>query len=236
MLTAAATISQNQRLIINYRTQLDASSQNGATLTNVAGAIQWYDGDPSISTRQGFTRTLTDGTPGVLDFQDAHTVTVVVTGLAITEQVSVVGGGAAMPGGQLDYLVHVTNASTSPATSVVITDDLSSAGAGRLPVVNPAATMNGSTAGVSVVGSVITADYSTSNAPLQPGQSIDIKFRAQIAAGLPAGTTLTNTGVVTWNTPQQSAIPSASMSIGVTPGSGMLNGPVCHDAAFTSTP
>ncbi len=154
MLTAAATISQNQRLIINYQTQLDANSQNGATLTNVAGAIQWFDADPSVSTRQRFTRTLTDGTPGVLDFQDAHTVTVVVTGLAITKQVSVVGGGAALPGGQLDYLVHVTNAATSPATLVVITDDLSSAGAGRLTFVNPAATMNGATAGVTVVGRV----------------------------------------------------------------------------------
>ncbi len=236
MLTAAATISQNQRLIINYRTQLDASSQNGATLTNVAGAIQWFDADSSVSTRQSFTRTLTDGTPGVLDFQDAHTVTVVVTGLAITKQVSVVGGGAALPGGQLDYLVHVTNASTSPATSVVITDDLSSAGAGRLTFVNPAATMNGSTAGVSVVGSVITADYSTSNGPLQPGQSIDVRFRTQIAAGLPAGTTLTNTGVVTWNTPQQSASASVSIDIGGTPGSGMLNGTVWHDANFNKVP
>src|SRR5438552_10415203 len=90
MLTAAATISQNQRLIINYRTQLDANSQNGAQLTNVAGAVQWFDGDSSIPTRQGFTRTLTDGTPGVLDFQDAHTVTVVISQLTITKQVSVV--------------------------------------------------------------------------------------------------------------------------------------------------
>src|SRR5690348_9844616 len=63
-------------------------------------------------------------------------VAVVVPGLEITKQVSVVGGGAALPGGQLDYLVHVTNPSTNPpnfqATSVVITDDLNSAGAGRL--------------------------------------------------------------------------------------------------------
>ncbi len=235
MLTAAATISQNQRLIINYRTQLDANSQNGAQLTNVAGAVQWFDGDSSIPTRQGFTRTLTDGTPGVLDFQDAHTVTVVVSKLTITKQVSVVGGGAAMPGGQLDYLVHVTNVSTSPATSVVITDDLSSAGAGRLTFVNPAATMNGATAGVTVVGSVLTADYSTLNGPLQPGQSIDVRFRAQIAAGLPVGTTLTNTGVVTWNTPQQSASASVSIDIGGTPGSGMLNGTVWHDANFNKT-
>ena len=69
--------------------------------------------------------------------QDAHTVTVVAAGLAITKQVSVVGGGAALPGGQLDYLVHVTNASTTAATPVVITDNLSTAGAGRLTFVNP---------------------------------------------------------------------------------------------------
>src|SRR5437879_10656838 len=93
-------------------------------------------------------------------------VVVVVPGLAITKQVSVVGGGAALPGGQLDYLVHVTNASTNPATSVVITDDLNSAGAGRLTFVNPAPTMNGSTAGISVVGSMLTANYSDVYWPL----------------------------------------------------------------------
>ena len=237
MLTAAATISQNQRLIINYQSQLDANTQNGATLTNIAGAVQWFDGASSVSTRQGFTRTLTDGTPGVLDFQDAHTVTVGVPGLAITKQVSVVGGGAATAGGQLDYLVHVTNASASPATTVVITDDLSSAGAGRLVFVNPPApTMNGAARGVTVAGSILTADYSTTNGPLQPGQSIDIRFRVQIAAGLAAGTTLTNTATVTWNSPQQTASASASVDIGGTPGSGMLNGTVWHDANFNKIP
>src|SRR5207302_1708210 len=99
----------------------------------------------------------------------------------------------------------------NPATSVVLTHDLNSAGPGRLTFVNPAPTMNGSTAGISVVGSLLTANYSSVNGPLQPGQSIDVRFRAQIAAGLPAGTTLTNTGVVTWNTPQQTS--SASVSI-----------------------
>src|SRR2546427_1446114 len=197
IVTAAATIGPSQRLIITYRTQLDANSQNGIQLTNVAGAIQWFDADSSVSTRQTYTRTLTDGTPGILDFQDAHTVTVAVSKLTITKQVSVVGGGAALPGGQLDYLVHVTNASTSPATTVVITDDISSAGAGRLTFVNPAATMNGATAGVTVVGSVLTADYSTLNGPLQPGPSLHWRFRAQIAAGLPAGTTPTATPLAT---------------------------------------
>jgi len=57
------TISPTQRLIITYRTQLDANSQNGAQLTNIAGAVQWFDADSSVSTRQAFTRSLTDGTP-----------------------------------------------------------------------------------------------------------------------------------------------------------------------------
>src|SRR6476620_11746364 len=224
MLTSAAAIGQNQRLIINYQTRLDANSPIGATLTNVAGAIQWFDADPGTPTRQSFARTLTDGTPGVLDFQDAHTVTVVAAALAISKQVSVVGGGAAQPGGQLDYLVHVTNASTSAATPVVITDDLNTAGAGRLTFVNPAATMNGSTAGITVVGSLLTANYSSVHGPLQPGQSIDVRFRAQIAAGLPAGTTLTNTAVVTWNNPPLTASASVSIDVGGVPGAGSLNG------------
>src|SRR5260370_18900103 len=118
MRQAAATISQIQRLIINYRTKLDANSQNGATLTNVAGTTQWFDGDSSVATRKAFTCTLTNGTPGVLDCQDAHTVTVVISTIAITKQVSVVGGGAALPGAQLAYLVHVTNPSTTPPPPV----------------------------------------------------------------------------------------------------------------------
>jgi hypothetical protein len=148
-------------------------------------------------------------------------VAVVIPGLAITKQVNVVGGGPALPGAQLDYLVHVTNPTNNPpnfqASSVVITDDISSAGAGRLTLVNPAPTMNGSTTGVSVVGSVITADYSTTNGPLQPGQSIDLRFRVQIAAGVPTGTTLTNTGLVTWNTPTETASASVSVVIGGAP-------------------
>src|SRR5882762_4241803 len=232
MLTAAAMISQNQRLIINYQTQLDANSQNGATLTNVAGTIRWFDGDGTTTNRKTFTGPLTNGTPGVLDNQDAHTVTVVIGQLAITKQVSVVGGGAALPRGQLDYLVHVTNVSTNPAPSVVIMDDLSTAGAGRLTFVNPPATMNGSTTGISIAGSLLTANYSAVYGPLQPGQSIDVRFRVQIASGLPAGTRLTNTAVVTWNNPPQTASASVSIDIGGVPGSGSLNGTAWLDANF----
>ncbi len=169
-------------------------------------------------------------------------VAVVIPGLAITKQVTVVGGGPALPGAQLDYLVHVNNPSNNPpnfqASSVVITDDLNSAGVGRLTLVNPAPTMNGATTGVTVVGSVITADFSTPNGPLQPGQSIDLRFRAQIAAGIPAGTTLTNTGLVTWNTPTETASASASITIAGAPppGAGTLNGTAWLDANFNKVP
>ena len=65
MLTAAGRIGPNERLIIRYRTQLDANTQNGVALTNVAGAIQWFNGDSSNPNRRPYTRTLTNGTAGV---------------------------------------------------------------------------------------------------------------------------------------------------------------------------
>src|SRR5262249_46603759 len=104
MLSAAAVISPTQRLIVTYQTQLDANTHIGATLTNVAGATQWYNGPSSDTGRQTSTCTLTNGTPGVLDCQDAHTVTVTAAAVTITKQVTVVGGGSAAPGATLEYL------------------------------------------------------------------------------------------------------------------------------------
>src|SRR5207245_8507259 len=100
-----------------------------------------------------------NGTPGVLDCQDAHTVTVVIPAVTITKQVTVVGGGPAVPGATLDYLVHVTNTSANPVNPVVITDNLNAAGAGALTYVAGTATMNGSPNGVSVLGNLITAHH-----------------------------------------------------------------------------
>src|SRR5262247_3936864 len=49
ILTAAGTIGPNQRLIVRYRTQLDPNTQNGATLTNIAAAMQWFNADNSVN-------------------------------------------------------------------------------------------------------------------------------------------------------------------------------------------
>src|SRR6185436_294717 len=80
MLTAAGRIGPNERLILRYRTQLDANTQNGVTLANIAGAIQWFDGDSSNVNRKSSTRTLTNGTPGFPDHEDTHTVTAALSG------------------------------------------------------------------------------------------------------------------------------------------------------------
>jgi uncharacterized repeat protein (TIGR01451 family) len=218
MLSATAVISPSQRLIVAYQTQLDANTHIGATLTNVAGATQWYNGPSSDTGRQTSTCTLTNGTPGVLDCQDAHTVTVTATGVRITKQVTVVGGGMAAPGATLDYLVHVTNASVNPANPVVIADDLNAAGPGALTYVAGTATMNGSVTGVTVTGNVITANYSAIYGPLAPGGTIDLRFRASLGRTLATGTTVTNTGVVTWDNPPQSASASVSIQLDTPPG------------------
>ncbi|HVN46543.1 MAG TPA: hypothetical protein VMT66_15045 [Steroidobacteraceae bacterium] len=223
LLSAATVISSTQRLIVTYQTQLDANSQKGVTLTNVAGVTQWYNGPSSDTTRQSSTCTLTTGTPGVLDCQDAHTVTVTSSAVTITKQVTVVGGGAAAPGATLNYLVHVTNNSASPASPVVITDDLNAAGPGALTYVAGTATMNGSVTGVTVTGNVITANYSATYGALAPGGTIDLRFRATLGSTLPTGTTVTNTGVVTWGNPPQSVSGSVSIQLDTPPGALTVN-------------
>ncbi|MDE2449951.1 MAG: DUF11 domain-containing protein, partial [Gammaproteobacteria bacterium] len=225
LLSAPAVISWTQRLIVTYQTQLDANTQNGATLTNIAGGTQWYNGPSSSPTRQSYTCALTNGTPGVLDCQDAHTVAVATPGLTITKTVTVVGGGPAMAGSTLNYLLHVTNPTANPATPVVITDDLSAAGAGALTYVAGSASMKPSSTGVfsgngiTVTGNVLTANYSATYGPLAPGATVDIAFQATLGNTLAAGATVTNTGTVAWNNPTQTASGSASVTLtGIPPG------------------
>jgi uncharacterized repeat protein (TIGR01451 family) len=391
-LSVASMIGVGERLMIAYRTQLDAGSQNGITLTNVAGATQWFNDTAANPNRTVYTRTLTDGTVGILDHQDAHTVTVVqrlyaekaaalqvdamspglvdagdvlrytikihnngaapltnavlrdsvpanttyvadsmtlngqpvgrpdggvsplvagvdvsssnltpplpgpgagtlsggqmavlqfdlrvndgtppgtvianqavvdtaempdlltdgdgnpATGpeptvvvvgdlqtLKIEKQVGVVGGGPALAGATLEYTVAVTNVGTVPAFAVVIRDDIAVPQAGYLQFVPASWTMNGVATGITVAGSLLTADYSTTYGALQPGRSITLRFRAVLNATLAIGTRVTNTATVYWNDPVQTAAASVSIDVGGIAGVGILNGTAWHDANF----
>lgn len=159
--------------------------------------------------------------------------TVVVVGavqqLTITKQVVVVGGGPAVPGATLEYLVTVTNIAAVPAQNVVVTDDLP---VGQLAYVAGSATMNGSPAGVGVLGSTITADYASTYGTLDPGETVVLRFRAILDPGLADGATVTNTGVVEWNTPTETASASVSIVVGGIPGVAVLSGTAWHDADF----
>jgi uncharacterized repeat protein (TIGR01451 family) len=158
--------------------------------------------------------------------------TIVVVGdsqqLSIAKQVSVVGGGAALAGSELEYTVRVANVAAVPASNVVITDDLDVA----LSYIAGSATLNGSPTGVSVVGSVITADYAGTYGDLDPGESAVLRFRASIDVAIPIGTTVTNVADVSWNDPPQTLSASASIDVGGMPGVGVLNGTLWHDADF----
>jgi uncharacterized repeat protein (TIGR01451 family) len=149
--------------------------------------------------------------------------------LSITKQVTVVGGGPTLPGSQLEYIVTVTNFAAVPALSVVLTDTLP---AGQLAYVPGSATMNGAATGVSVAGATITADYAAIYGPLDPAATVTLRFRATLDPGLVDGTVVTNTGVVTWNTPTQTASASVSIVVGGVPGMTVLNGTVWHDIDF----
>src|SRR5262249_25459222 len=131
MLTAAGRIGPNEHLIIRYLTQLDANTQNGVTLTNVAGAIQWFNGDSSIPTRKTYTGPLTNGTPGILDNQDAHPVTAAITGYFFEKTVADLTSGVnpaptAAPGDRLRYTLRFRTTDQA-ASNFRIFDDMDAA-------------------------------------------------------------------------------------------------------------
>src|SRR5213594_2660357 len=218
----AGTISPGASAVLQFNLRVNLGTPAGTLITNqaVVDSVEL----PNLLTDG-------DGNPG-----NGAQPTVVVVGavqqLSITKQVTVVGGGPALAGGQLDYVVTVTNIAALPAINVVINDTLP---LGQLAYVAGSATMNGSATGVSVVGSTITADYAAVNGALPPGGVVVLQFRAVLNPALANGTVVTNTGVVSWNAPAQTASASVSIVVGSIPGLSLLSGSVWHDADFDDT-
>jgi hypothetical protein len=114
MVSAAAAIPAGNRLVVTYQTQLDAGTPSNAMLTNVGGATEWFSADPLNPNTAGqavtYTRALTDGTVGVLDHEDAHTIA--VPSLRFEKTVANVTTGAnpatqASPGNRLRYSLRI---------------------------------------------------------------------------------------------------------------------------------
>ena len=206
-------LAPGQSAVIGFNLQVNAGVPSGTQIVNQA----------TITTNETpNVRTDGDGNPAT---GPEPTVVVVGNGqqLAITKQVAVVGGGPVLVGSTLDYAVIVTNVASVPGQGVVLTDNLPV----ELALVPGSVTLNGATAGVTVAGSLITADYSTPYGPLAPGATAVLRFRAVVQSG----TTITNTGMVTWNT-TQNATASVSVQVGFVPGVGVLSGRAWHDVDF----
>jgi len=114
-----------------------------------------------------------------------------------------------------------------------VTDDLGPL-AGLVSYISNSGSLNGSATGVVFAGSMLTASYSTHYGELLPGDDLVVSFRVQIDQAVVPGTTITNTGIVAWNDPVQTAEASVSLDVGGTPGSAVLNGNVWHDANLDS--
>jgi uncharacterized repeat protein (TIGR01451 family)/fimbrial isopeptide formation D2 family protein len=133
MLTAAAAIPADYRLIIDYDLSLDTDSVNNVTLTNIAGVTEWFSSDTAGSGASGevrtYTRTITDGTVGTLDHEDAYSVLTESPVVLFQKYVTNVTTGQdpgtnASPGDTLRYRIVATNVSPVAVTGFSITDEV----------------------------------------------------------------------------------------------------------------
>jgi uncharacterized repeat protein (TIGR01451 family) len=219
-------LSPGQSAVVQFDLQVNAGVLPGTLITNQAVVY---------SIEVPTTLTDGDGNPAT-----GPEPTVVVVGdvqqLSIIKEVSVVNGGPALPGAELEYVVTVRNVGTVPAFYVTIYDDLDMVNPGYLTYVDQSATMNGLSDGVIFAGTLITADYFNEYGPLNPDEIITLRFRAIINPALLEGTTITNTGQVSWDDPLRWAEASVSIDVGAMPDAGMLSGNVWHDADHDNTP
>jgi uncharacterized repeat protein (TIGR01451 family)/fimbrial isopeptide formation D2 family protein len=222
----AGIISAGESAVVTFEARVNAGLPAGTLIINQG----------SVTSNELVTgATDADGIPS-----NGSQPTVVVVGqmqlLSITKEVAVVGGGTAEAGGQLEYVIRVNNIGSLPATLVVVTDDLNPPLGDQVTYVPGSGTLNGSTAGVVYAGGVLTADYASWYGDLAPGTQSVVRFRVDINPALAIGTTITNTGVVSWNNSAQADSASVSIDIGGTPGSASLNGSVWHDANLDKFP
>lgn len=224
--TGEGILSPLGSAVVQFDLRVDDLTPTGTLITNQATV--YSDELPNLLT-DGDGNPATGPEPTVVVVGDAQQ-------LGIAKDVAVVGGGPADAGATLEYTVTVQNFGAVRAQYVVLTDDLDMPNPGYLTYVDQSATMNGLGDGVTFGGSILEADYSSVYGPLDPGQTITLRFRAVINTNLLEGTTITNVARVTWNDPKQWAEAMVSIDVGGVPDSGILSGTIWHDADHDDTP
>ena len=218
----AGIVSPGTSAEVTFELLVNAGTATGTLISN-QGAVSSTELVPGLTDADGLA-------------SNGYQPTVIVVGdvqlLSVTKDVTVVNGGSAEPGAELAYVIRVTNIGSLPATQVVVTDDLNPPLGNLISYVAGSGTMNGIAAGISYAADILTADYAANYGDLASGATTTVRFRAQINHTAGYGTTITNTGVVGWNVPQQIDSASVSLDVGGTPGSAAINGLVWHDASL----
>ena len=133
MRSAAAAIGPDERLIVTYQAQLDADNAYATTLTNIAAATEWFSADTAGSGadagQRRYSRSLTDGTVGVLDHEDAHTLSTESPSLIFQQTVTNTTTGedpgvTATPGDKLRYRISVQNTGGLPVSGFTLFNEL----------------------------------------------------------------------------------------------------------------
>ena len=218
-------ISAGASAVITFDVKVDAAVAVGTVISNQGSVVS-----------NELPIELTDA-DGIDSNGDQPTLIVVGNAqlVSIIKTVSIVGGGPALAGGQLEYRISVTNISTVAATNIIITDNLDLPVAGQLTYIAGSGLLNGLATGVSYAAPVVTADYATPYGNLLPGESAELVFRASINNALAIGTTITNSAEVYWNAATQNASATVSLDVGGTPGVANVNGKAWHDANFNNS-
>jgi uncharacterized repeat protein (TIGR01451 family)/fimbrial isopeptide formation D2 family protein len=221
---SGGTLAAGGTCVVTFKVQVNPAVATGTIISNQG----------SVATAQLPTLlTDSDGNP-----TNGYQPTLITVGnaqqLSITKSAVVVGGGAALPGSEIEYTVQASNVGQVPATNVVITDDLTPL-LGQAAYVANSATMNGSGNGVGLSSPVLSANYGAAFGALAPGGTVVLRFRVTLNGSATTGSIVTNTAQVSWNTPAQTANASTSVTVGGMPGSGTLNGVVWHDTNYNNT-
>lgn len=216
---ASGTIAAGASAVVVFEVTINAAVPAGTVISN-QGQVDSSELPADLTDADG------------VDSNGDQPTTIVVGGaqqLSILKEVFVVGGGAALPGGQLEYVVRVSNTGTTPATQVMLSDDLSALGADASFIAG-SATLNGSASGVSYVAPVLSANYAGTYGDLPAGATATLRFRVQISNPVASGTVISNTAQLSWDVPAQTASSTATIPVGAVPGSATLSGRVWHDA------
>ncbi|WOX04765.1 isopeptide-forming domain-containing fimbrial protein [Microbulbifer pacificus] len=189
-------VAADHHLQLAYDAYLDMDTEHGAVLTNIAGATQWFGLPADADLRRGYDRTITDGSPSVVDFEDAFTITAQVPRVAFAKTVENITRSEnpavnASPADLLRYTLTLTNEEDVAVDDFKVQDDLGSLNAfvafasGTLNIVSlptgADSSASDATGGTNGAGLLDVSNLSLAPAG-QAGDRIEIVFEVQLAA------------------------------------------------------